>query len=80
MRPVVKGNIDDLRVAAAQLKLSKLAIARRYGCRHQFVYAALSGARSCPEALRLLVEKMLTERRRDLRRILKANSGARRTS
>jgi hypothetical protein len=79
MSATVKDKIEVLRHAAAQLKLSKGAVARRYGCSHQFVYEALKTGRA-PEALLCLIEKMISERRRELRRALEATSGKRRAS
>jgi hypothetical protein len=80
MTAPVKDKMSILKATAAQLAISKLAIARRYGCSHQFVYSALAGKVRCPKRLLYVVEDMIRERRRTLRRILQATSGKRRAS
>lgn len=80
MSAAVKDKVETVKATAAQLAISKLAIARRYGSSHQFVYAALNGRTPCPARLLYCIEDMIRERRRFLRRVLQTTSGKRRAS
>ena len=80
MTAPVKEKVEAASATAAQLAISKLAIAKRYGSSHQFVYAALSGRARCPERLLYVIEDMIRERRRSLRRVLQATSSKRKAS
>ena len=74
MSTAVKDGMDVGKLAALveQLEISKLAIARRYGCSAQFVYAVFARRQPCPDKLAAVIEEMIEGRRHQLRLALRA--------